>query len=236
MYWRLAYFGLYTARIVFEIWLKNRLLGENLQRSMQVRRRWANRLLPAVGIHITIEGMVPSTPCLLVANHISYIDPILILQSVDAFPVAMSGMANWPILGNGAKMAGILYLDRADKSDRTAMLSKIATTIRGGNSVLLFPEGTTSDLMDATLPFKKGSFLMAARQGIPVVPVALKYGSKEDAWVEQESFLTHARRRFKADKIEVTLVYGAALPALDAEQLCSTAQEWIHQQLKSRHD
>jgi lyso-ornithine lipid O-acyltransferase len=233
MCWRLIFFGVYTTRIVAEIALRNQLQGADIQRSMRIRRRWAGRLLRGVGVHITVSGAPPTQPCLIVCNHVSYIDPFLILRDVDAWPVAKAEMANWPVIGKGAQMAGILYLKREDKTDRTAMIGKMSAALQQGFPILIFPEGTTSNLMSDTLPFKKGSFLMAERNAFPVLPVALQFEDPEDAWVAQESFLTHAIRRFRRPRVRVRVHYGTILPPGDAEYLCSTSRNWIREALQA---
>lgn len=228
----MLFFAGYTARIVGEIWLRNLIQGENMRRSMRIRRRWARVLLKNVGIRITVEGQPPTTPCLLVANHRSYLDPILMLRDINGWPVAKAELANWPLIGKGAQMAGILYLRREEARHRSQILLKIAEIINEGYPVILFPEGTTGDLPTATLPFKTGAFRLAAKQGIPVVPVAVCYAKAEDCWVGNDTFLGHAGRRFAERFIDVKLCYGAAIQLDDPDQLVAHCQNAIEAELR----
>ena len=229
---RLLFFIVYTALIVAEIWLCNKIWGEDIRRSMRVRRRWARNLLDGVGLSITTTGTAPTHPCLIVSNHRSYLDPILMLRDVPGYPVAKAELANWPIIGKGAKMAGILYLKRESAGSRSSTLRQMLEKIESGFPVIIFPEGTTSDIPGA-LPFKSGAFKLAAQSDIPVVPVAIVYADKLDYWVAQESFLTHARRRFGTPKTEIKLFYGPEMQGKETEVLLSNAHQWIESVLLS---
>lgn len=217
---------MYTSLIVLEIWLRNLLWGEDIRRSMRVRRRWARNLLSGVGLQVKTEGTVPDFPCLIVSNHRSYIDPILMLREVYGYPVAKAELANWPVIGKGAKMAGILYLKRESAGSRSGTLRQMLEKIEAGFSVIIFPEGTTSSL-NGTLPFKKGGFKLAAQANIPVVPIALVFADKRDFWVGKDSFFSHVKRRFGERKTEVKLCYGPAISSDDPNVLLSKSQAWI---------
>ncbi|MEO6039055.1 MAG: lysophospholipid acyltransferase family protein [Saprospiraceae bacterium] len=228
--WRLCFFLVYTLLIVIEIWLRTLLHGADLRAAMRVRRRWARRLLHTVGIRLEITGTPPDFPALVVANHRSYVDPILLLCDLDALPVAKAELASWPVLGKGAASAGILYLRRESSGSRAQTLRQIELKIETGFPVILFPEGTTSGL-PGTLPFKKGAFLMAARSGIPVVPVALCFADERDFWVGTEGFLSHAARRFREKTIPIRLCYGPAFQNSEPEALMHEVQGWINTQI-----
>ncbi len=197
---------------------------------MQVRRRWARTLLKMVGVHSFHEGTAPDFPCIVVSNHRSYLDPILMLCNVDGYPVAKAELASWPVIGSGAKMAGILYLRREHSGSRANALRMMEEKVQEGFSVIIFPEGTTSGL-PGTLPFKKGVFQLAAKSGIPVVPVALVFQDREDFWIGKETFVSHAGRRFREKKIRVKVCYGPVLHGDNPDELCLQTQNWIETRL-----
>jgi 1-acyl-sn-glycerol-3-phosphate acyltransferase len=230
LFWRLLFFVFFTTAIVAEIWLGNLFFGKNLQRAMRVRKRWARTLLNGVGVRLEKEGLPPDFPCLLVSNHRSFLDPILMLCDADAYPVAKAELANWPVIGKGAQMAGILYLRRENASSRASILRLVAERIEAGYSVIIFPEGTTSAL-PGTLPFKKGIFQLAAKEGFAVVPVALCFGDARDFWVGKESFLRSAARSFQKKTVGVRLCYGPVLSGENSEILLASAKGWIEQKL-----
>lgn len=223
---RLLFFVGFTAQIVAQIWLLNLFAGQDMRRSMRIRRRWARRLLSGIGVVINRIGSPPGFPCLMVCNHRSYLDPILMLCDVDGYPVAKAELADWPLIGKGAKMAGILYLKREHHGSRSAILRKILEKIEAGYPVIIFPEGTTSSL-DGTLPFKKGGFKLAVQNKIPVVPVAVQFHDKRDYWVGKASFLSHARQRFQEPKIYVDVHYGPTMASDSPDILIQDAKGWI---------
>ncbi len=167
----------------------------------------------------------------MVCNHRSYLDPILLLCYIDAFPVAKAELAQWPLLGKGAQLAGILYLKRENAKSRTAILKEITSAILSGFQVILFPEGTTSALPVGVLAFKKGSFGAAAQDGFPVVPAALCFEEVADFWVGSETFLQHAFRRFKEKEIRVKVAFGPMLRSPDSGELLEKSRYWIENQL-----
>ncbi len=228
--WRLFFFIFYTAAIVVEIWLRKNIFSANMRVAMRVRRRWARNLLKGVGVRLENEGVAPDFPCLVVSNHRSYLDPILMLTEVDGYPVAKAELANWPLIGKGAKLAGILYLRREHSGSRVNTLRLMEEKVREGFSVIIFPEGTTSGLPGA-LPFKKGVFQIAAKTNIPIVPVALIFADKKDFWLGKQTFLSHAGRRFREKEIVVKVCYGPVLQDNGPEDLLAQARNWIETRL-----
>jgi len=227
---RLLFFVVYTARIVAEIWLRKTLFRADMRTAMRVRRRWARRLLKVMGVRLEVKGNPPDFPCLLVGNHRSYLDPILMLCHVDGYPVAKAELATWPLIGKGARLAGILYLHRESSGSRASILKLMHDKIAKGFAVIIFPEGTTSAL-HGTLPFKKGGFQMAARYRFPVVPTAVVFEDERDFWIGQDSFWGHAGRRFREKEIRVQVIYGPILRSEHMEDLMDESKKWIDKHL-----
>jgi lyso-ornithine lipid O-acyltransferase len=221
----------YTTKIVLEIYFKGKFSKNyTIQNAMPTRKIWARKLLYGLGVRITSNGIPPNFPCIVVANHRSYLDPIILLRDINGCPVSKAEVEDWPILGYGAKLSGILYLQREDAGSRSATLKKIIQSVKDGFPVILFPEGTTSNL-PTTLDFKKGAFQIAAKFKIPIVPVAFIYENTEDHWVGTQTFGNHAFKSFQKSKIKVRIVYGAPILHEDADELLSISQKWINEQL-----
>lgn len=233
--YRFFFFSAYTTLVATRMYIFRRWWGADTTRLMEMRRRWARRLLAAAGVKVSVHGEVPAFPCLLLANHRSYLDPILVLRDVYAYPVAKAELARWPVIGRGARQAGIIYLQRERASSGAAALKAIADVIlQEGFSVILFPEGTTS-AHNGVLPMKKGAFRAAVRWNLPVVPVALCFAHTDDFWVGPESFLRHAWRRFQEEEIAVRICYGPALYGSDEQTLEQMVRAWIEEQLVAFH-
>ena len=198
--------------------------------AMKVRRRWAVNLLAGVGVRGETYGTAPEFPCIVVCNHRSYLDPILLLRRVNGYPVAKAELAGWPVIGKGAQLAGILYLRRENSGSRVNALRQMEERVSAGFPIIIFPEGTTSGLT-GTLPFKKGVFQLASRKGIPIVPAALVFKDENDFWIGKEGFLGHAGRRFREKTIRVDVHYGPTLLNTDTDTLIVETRTWIEKQL-----
>lgn len=229
--YRLIFAVTYTARIVAEVYWRRVVLRSDTARVMAVRQRWAVRLLQGVGIRATVEGTPPEYPCILMANHRSYLDPILLLRDVFAYPVAKAELADWPLIGKGARWAGILYVQREHGNSRVSILKAIAEVVLLDRfSVILFPEGTTSGL-PGMLPFKKGGFRAAAKWNLPIVPVAICFEDERDFWIGKTTFAQHAWRRFQEREIRVRICYGPVLRLDDSDTLEQEVRRWIEAKL-----
>lgn len=228
--WRLCYFAVYTLFRVGQIVLSSLLKGENIRRSMRIRQIWARHLLPAIGVDIRAKGTPPDFPCILMGNHRSYLDPIVILHDAFAYPVSKAEVSGWPIVGYGAKVSGVLFLQRESATSRKFTLEAIADKLREGFPVILFPEGTTHS-EPQTIAFKPGGFRLAAASHIPVVPVAIDYASAKDYWVGNDTFLPHFLRRFGEKSMKVRISYGEAIWNDDPVALLQEAQTWINAEL-----
>jgi lyso-ornithine lipid O-acyltransferase len=223
-----------TIGTVALIWVRRRLMGRGQADALRVRRGWARALTWGIGMRIERTGTPPGMPCLLVANHRAALDPILLMTDVLAVPVSRAEVASWPILGRGAELTGgILYVQRDDGGSRLATLRAMADTIQNkGWSVVLFPEGNVSAEVEM-LPFLPGAFMLAARLGLPVVPVTLIYESAADYWIGNESFVAHAMRSFGKARVPVKVVYGEPITGTDGRANCAAAEAWCRSVLRS---
>lgn len=139
-------------------------------------RFWGRTGLALAGIRVTVKGgeRLPAGPVIVMSNHQSNFD-ILTLQG--HFPRHLSWMAKQelfriPVFGHSMRRGGYIPLDRSDGRKALKSIDEAAQQIRNGSSVIIFPEGTrTRD--GKLLPFKRGGFMLAARAGVPVVPVTL---------------------------------------------------------------
>lgn len=229
--YRFVFFALYTTRIVAEVYCRRVWLRQPTPAVMAVRRRWARRVLHEVGVRVATTGTPPDFPCLILANHRSYLDPILVLRDVFAYPVAKAELAGWPVIGKGARWAGILYVQRERGGSRVSALRAIADVVlQQGFPVLLFPEGTTSDL-PGMLPFKKGAFRTAAKWELPIVPVAIHFDDPRDYWVGSISFAQHAWQRLQERRTVIRLIYGPVIHPGATDDLEEVVRNWIEGQL-----
>lgn len=183
----------------------------------------AHRLAGALGsigrahdLMVTVRGDIPRGCALLVANHISYLDPLAILSRCPAAPLAKSQVQGWPIIGPIGDALGVVFVERETSVGRARALRQMHDRLAAGVSVLNFPEGTTTR-GDRVLPFWRGSFGIAQRVGVPVVPVTIHYADPTIAWRGGATFLPHYLRTAGKRRIDVTLVFGAPMPVRTGE-------------------
>jgi len=142
------------------------------------------------GIEVRARGEFPAGPALLVANHVSWIDPLALLAKVPCVAVTKAAIERWPVFGPLAAGAGALFLTRGDVASGARVLRAMLRAFERGVSVLNFPEGTTTPGAEV-LPFHVGSFGAARIARVPVVPVALRYEPADLAWTGDAAFLPH---------------------------------------------
>lgn len=150
-------------------------------RGFRLRRNWAKLGTRILGIKCEVKGEMIDIPAIYVANHRSLVDPMIIAPFINAHVVAKSEVADYPVLGKGAEVTGIVFVKREDRKSRTATLEAMKMIVERGDNVMIFPEGTTN-LYQLTKEYKLGAFRIAAELNVPIVPVVLEYRDNKDLW------------------------------------------------------
>ncbi len=137
------------------------------------------------GIPFTLEGWdrLPEgirggrQPVIFMSNHESQMDPPVLVAAlpVPAVYIAKKEVKYMPFVGWAAWAAGVIFIDRGDRDRAIRSIHDAAMQIRGGKSVVIFPEGTRSR-DGQMLPFKKGGFALALEAGVPIIPLATMGG------------------------------------------------------------
>ena len=130
------------------------------------RARWSQdvcrRVLRVFNFRVRVTGPVPSSG-LLVCNHLSYLDILILGATTPCVFVSKYEVRHWPVFGWLASLAGTLFLRRDKKSDLPRMTREMRRVLDAGALVVLFPEGTTSDGREV-LPFKSSLLEPATQQ------------------------------------------------------------------------
>ncbi len=188
--------------------------AERMKARAAIFARGSRRALTIQGIEVDVSGARPSGPALLVANHLSYLDPILIAAEVECVPISKSDLAGWPLLGAAARRCGVIFVERSSANSRLAVIHEAEQVLRDGGMVLNFPEGTTTD-GSTLLPYRKGLFGVAQQLGLPVVPVAITYLPRELAWIGDDTFVPHYLRLTAMRTAYATLAFGEPIASRD---------------------
>jgi len=148
------------------------------RRSIRLARLVSQIGVPLLGVRLSIDGrehLPKDRPFVIVANHQSYLDIILMLVVIPykiAF-VAKEELLNIPILGWDIRSQGHIAINRAQGMKAARQLKEIANATHKGKSLLLFPEGTRS--MDGQVgPFKRGAFQLALDANVPIIACSIK--------------------------------------------------------------
>jgi 1-acyl-sn-glycerol-3-phosphate acyltransferase len=150
---------------------------------------WSQGLLRAIGVRLVAEGEFRAGANLLVANHISWLD-IAALHAVcpRARFVSKSDVRRWPLLGWLIGAVGTLFIERERKRDALRVVHQVAAALHDGETVAVFPEGTTGDGR-ALLPFHANLLQAAIASEAPVQPVALRYTEPGLDWSPAVSWM-----------------------------------------------
>ena len=227
---RLVLFILVLTFFVLRLLITGLFKGLTLKLGLKHRRQCCRALIKVLGIKVETKGNIHSGNYLFISNHRCYLDPVAQLKDIVALPVAKAEVEKIPILGFGAKITGIHFVKRENMRSRKETRDNIAETILDGNAILIYPEGTTikKPLSGA---FKPGTFRMAARNKIQIVPVAIEYVHPDDPWVGPESMPIHFLRNFGKRHKKIKIHYGEPVWMEDGEKLRVEVRSWIDKEL-----
>ncbi len=142
--------------------------------------------------------------------------------------VAKEELKKWPFGKVGIKITNSILVNRSEIKSLIKTMNAIESSVKKGIPVTLFPEGT-SYKGPLTKPFKNGSFKIAADTGIPVIPMAIHYKDENDAWVGNDTFLSHFFRQMGKPVSKVFVEYGEPVSNPDYKKL----QEYVRNQIDS---
>jgi len=142
---------------------------------------WSTGMLRALGIPMHATGQVKPGAKLIVANHLSWLD-IMAIHAVcpEARFVSKADVQHWPLINRLVDCAGTLYIEREKRRDALRVVHRMAEALDAGQTVAVFPEGTTGD-GHSLLPFHANLLQAAIATGVPVQPVVLRFSDREHA-------------------------------------------------------
>ncbi len=176
---------------------------------------WLRWFSAIINLYIIKDGEPPKQGTLLVSNHISWLDIIVIGQYLPGFFVAKSDILNWPVIGYLAKQGGTIFIRRGDKKHVRNTAEKMVWLLKQNSNIVAFPEGTTTRGAEV-LHFHASLFQSALLTQSAVQPVALQYrgvAKVHAPFVGDDGFIPHLIRILSLDKIEVRLSF---LPVINS--------------------
>jgi 1-acyl-sn-glycerol-3-phosphate acyltransferase len=206
--------------------------------SALVMHVWSRGLCALLGIRVTAQGSPRTAPArapvLIAANHIGYLDVIILASISPALFVSKSELAGWPVLGKLARSVDTLFLDRNRARAVTEVAAGMVGHFAAGERVILFPEGTTTQ-GNTVGPFHSALFEPALRAGVPVQGAALRYAPRSSAdpadmaaWVGDASFVPHLYSLFRGGGLAVAVTFQEErVPATDRRETAEAVRAWI---------
>ena len=144
-----------------------------LRTNKRITHWWHARLLRILNVKVTTKGTIPEAPCLVVSNHISWLDIMVLGATMQTGFLSKDDVAKWPVIGWLASRAGTLFIKRG--GGETATLShSIGNFIKQGNLLTLFPEGTTTDGTSVRQFFAR-LFAVSIDNKLAIAPVGIRY-------------------------------------------------------------
>jgi len=194
------------------------------QREQRVQL-WAQEMLAVLGIRLEVRGIPPVRgPMLLVANHISWLDILVMHAARHCRFVAKAEVRHWPLVGRLASGGGTLYIERESRRDALRVVHHMAECLRAGEVLAVFPEGTTSD-GTSLLPFHANLLQAAISANAPALPLALSFvdtatraPSRAPAYVGDDSLVGSVWRTLTAPPLTAIVTYGEPQFALGLER------------------
>lgn len=237
-YKRLLMAALYLSLMFISLVLMSILLRPNHNAFKTCQRFFSKRLLSSFNIQLTLHGHLHKEARLIVANHISWVDALLLLSQQDVSFIAKREVRQWPIIGFITQVLGTLYIRRENKFSVYRDLPLAQSFIQQHKTLGIFPEGTTT-IGDDVLEFFPMLFEVAIREQCSVQPMALRYWnhqnnlSQDAPFIGEDSILTSLKRIAFAPitYAEVFMLPTISSKNVSRKQLANLCQHQIKQGL-----
>jgi len=184
------------------------------QREIRVQV-WSREMIARLGIRLEVQGdaTLPG-PLLLVSNHISWLDITSLHAARFCRFVSKADVKAWPLIGALASGVGTLFIERESRRDAMRVVHHMADSLRAGDVLAVFPEGTTGEGVEL-LPFHANLLQAAIAADAPVQPVALQFidthsgdRSLAPCYVGDDTLVGSVWRTVRARGITVRIVFG----------------------------
>ena len=195
-----------------------------------ILRAWSRGIRSVIGMRTSVIGQPPGSTGLFVANHLSYVDIVLIASEMRTAFVAKQEVRDWPLVGHLVTIAGTIYVDRQRHRSLLDANREIQTKLAADTSVVVFAEGS-STAGDSVLPFRPSLLKMAADHDYPVNYGYLTYRVYAGAdsaertrdqicWWGEAGFASHIITMLGLPGFAAKLVFGdAAIHGTDRKSL-----------------
>ena len=187
-------------------------------------RTWARVFLLTMGVRVSTRGEPPQAPFFLVANHLSYVDILVLASLMDAAFISKAEVESWPLMGPISRWAGTVFIDRSLKRDIPRVLTEIDKRLSHKQGVVLFPEGT-SNSGARVCRFRPSLLEVPAQAGYPVSYASLAYQTPPGenpahlavCWWGDMTFFKHFYELLGIRRFDASVTFGGA-PITDRDR------------------
>jgi len=181
-----------------------------------VMRVWACAMIWITGGKLTVSGQPPQPPFVLVCNHMTYVDVMMLYAMANTVFVSKAEVRSWPIVGWMVWGLGTIFVDRTRRADVVRVNREIAARLGDQQGLVIFPEGVATNGAEI-LRFKPSLLAYPAEQGIPVWYATLTYRTSPGdipahraiCWGgKDDPFLGHLLRFLRIESYEADLHFG----------------------------
>lgn len=178
---------------------------------------WARLFVLFCGIKIEILGKPPRPPCFIVANHISYVDTLVLHYATKCIFVSRGDVEHWPFIGRIAKAIYIIFIDRSNRLDTKRVSEEIKHALMMGDGVAVFAESRISCGKDVQ-PFRSALLSAPIELNLPVYYASITYETLPGnntppvsyfvAWWRPEPFTYHLFRLLSYPGFKARVIFG----------------------------
>ena len=208
-------------------------------------QKWSADTLKLLGISVEVIGNVDTSTTnasrLLVANHISWLDPLVIQTLQHSIFVAKQEVSRWPVVGHIAKGCDVVFVNRGSPSSARKMVQSMTDALQRNMCIAGFPEGTSTEGYQVGL-FHSNLFEVAVTNACEVIAISLRYKDPktqamrlEPAFVGNIGFLQSLHRVICAPPIVVQVVVSEPIAphGHTRRTLAQMVQSKVESQLQS---
>jgi len=187
-------------------------------RTLERRALWlqktCNDVLDSLEIRHSVEGRPPRSG-LVVSNHLSYLDIVVLSGAMPCFFVSKAEVVDWPFFGKAARSGGTLFIDRSSLASAGRVAEMISDRLKLPVPVLFFPEGTSTD-GSTVLRFHSRLFEPAIAARAPITAASVRYSmedgtpERELCWYGDDKFFSHLVKTLNSARISAAVRFGDA--------------------------
>ena len=218
-----SYYGLGMVRVKLKT-------GQDPRAMHDLFLKFVSSVHRLMGIRVIQEGELPEEASILMGNHRSYVDAILIPAKRPVAFVARIESRSWPIIGWSANTLYTIWVDRKSKESRKDTREQVKQRLKEGFGIVIFPEGTTHKGPEL-LEYRPSMFYISAEGGFPITPIAIEYRDADIAWVDQQMFIPHAWKHFTKKHMDIRVSIGKTIRGTDGQALLDEAHHWTQQEV-----